>query len=258
MGEFASLLGKSDEALEYELMAVKVKKAIADKLMDPEKGIYFDGEGAGHSSLHANMMPLAFNMVPEENIPAVVEFIKSRGMACSVYGSQYLMDGLYNAGEADYGLELMTATHDRSWWNMIAIGSTMTLEAWDMKYKPNSDWNHAWGAVPGNIVARKMWGIVPKTPGAGLLEIKPQLSTLTETAITVPFITGKVHATYKKVNNRLQRYEFELPANVSAELFLPFGPNDGISLNGERVNTQFGSIRLSPGKNEIELQVNSF
>jgi len=258
MEEFARLLGKTDEAMEYALMAVKVKKAVTEKLMDSEKGIYLDGEGAGHSSLHANMMPLAFNMVPEENIPAVVEFIKSRGMACSVYGSQYLMDGLYNAGEADYGLELMTATHDRSWWNMIAIGSTMTLEAWDMKYKPNADWNHAWGAVPGNIVARKMWGIVPKTPGAGLLEIKPQLSTLTETEITVPFLTGKVHAAYKKINNRLQRYEFDLPANVSAELFLTFGPNDAISLNGEKVNTQFGSIRLSPGKNEIELQVNSF
>jgi alpha-L-rhamnosidase len=258
MGQFASLLGKTDEALEFDLMARKVKKAITEKLIDTEKGIYLDGEGAGHSSLHANMMPLAFNMVPEENIPAVVEFIKSRGMACSVYGSQYLMDGLYNVGEADYALELMTATHDRSWWNMIAIGSTMTLEAWDMKYKPNADWNHAWGAVPGNIVARKMWGIMPKNPGGGLLEIKPQLSNLTSTEIIVPFLTGKVHASYKKENNRLQRYVFELPANVSAELFLKFGPNDMVSLNGEKVNTQLGSIRLSPGVNEIELQVNSF
>ncbi|WP_162417736.1 sulfatase-like hydrolase/transferase [Cyclobacterium roseum] len=258
MGEFARIMGKTGEAMEYELMAAKVKKAVTEKLMDPETGIYLDGEGAGHSSLHANMMPLAFNMVPDENIPAVVEFIKSRGMACSVYGSQYLMDGLYNAGEADYALDLMTATHDRSWWNMIAIGSTITLEAWDMKYKPNADWNHAWGAVPGNIVARKMWGILPKTPGAGLLEIRPQLSRLTETAITVPFLTGKVNASYKRVNNRLQRYAFDLPANVSADLFLEFGPNDAVSLNGEKVNTQFGSIRLSPGQNEIELQVNSF
>lgn len=258
MAEFARILNKSQEAMDYELMAAKVKKAFTEKLLDPEKGIYLDGEGADHSSLHANMMPLAFNMVPEENIPAVVEFIKSRGMACSVYGSQYLMDGLYNAGEADYALELMTATHDRSWWNMIAIGSTMTLEAWDMKYKPNADWNHAWGAVPGNIVARKMWGIVPKTPGGGLLEIKPQLSNLTETEITVPFLTGKVHATYKRVNNRLQHYGFDLPANVSAELHLKVSPSDAVSLNGEKVNTQFGTIRLSPGKNEIELQVNSF
>lgn len=258
MGEFARLLNRNNEAREYELMAVKVKKAINEKLVDPEKGIYLDGEGAGHSSLHANMMPLAFNMVPEENIPAVVDFIKSRGMACSVYGSQYLMDGLYNAGEADYALELMTATHDRSWWNMIAIGSTMTLEAWDMKYKPNADWNHAWGAVPGNIVARKMWGIEPMTPGAGLLKIRPQLGSLTATEIAVPFITGKVNASYQKVNNRLQRYIFELPSNVSAELFLEYNPNDAISLNGEQVNTRFGSIRLSPGINEIELQVNSF
>lgn len=258
MGEFARIVGKTGEAMEYELMAAKVKKAVTEKLMDPEKGIYLDGEGAGHSSLHANMMPLAFNMVPEEHLPSVVEFIKSRGMACSVYGSQYLMDGLYNAGEEDYALELMTATHDRSWWNMIAIGSTITLEAWDMKYKPNADWNHAWGAVPGNIVARKMWGILPKTPGGSLLEIWPQLSRLTETAITVPFLTGKVNASYKRVNNRLQRYAFDLPANVSADLFLEFGPNDAVSLNGEKVNTQFGTIRLSPGRNEIELQVNSF
>ncbi|MEX2564462.1 MAG: sulfatase-like hydrolase/transferase [Cyclobacteriaceae bacterium] len=258
METFARILGRTGEAMTYELMASKVKKAVTEKLMDSDKGIYLDGEGAGHSSLHANMMPLAFNMVPKENIPAVVEFIKSRGMACSVYGSQYLMDGLYNAGEADYALELMTATHDRSWWNMIAIGSTMTLEAWDMKYKPNADWNHAWGAVPGNIVARKMWGILPKTPGGGLLEIKPQLSRLTETEITVPFLTGKVNASYKRINNRLQRYVFNLPANVSADLMLEFGPNDAVSLNGEKVNTQFESIRLSPGKNEIELQVNSF
>lgn len=258
MGEFARLLNRNDEAREYELMAIKVKKAVNEKLMDPDKGVYLDGEGAGHSSLHANMMPLAFNMVPEENVAAVVDFIKSRGMACSVYGSQYLMDGLYNAGEADYALELMTATHDRSWWNMIAIGSTVTLEAWDMKYKPNADWNHAWGAVPGNIVARKMWGIEPKSPGAALLEIRPQLGSLTATEITVPFITGKVNASYKKVNNRLQRYVFDLPANVSAELFLKYNANDAISLNGEKVNTRFGSIRLSPGKNEIELQVNSF
>lgn len=258
MTEFAGLLGKADEALEFELMAAKVIKAVNEKLFDPEKGRYVDGEGTPHASLHANMMPLAFNMVPEERIPAVVDFIKSRGMACSVYGSQYLMDGLYHAGAEDYALELMTATHDRSWWNMIAIGSTITLEAWDMKYKPNADWNHAWGAVPGNIIARKMWGIAPKSPGATIVSIKPQLADLTSSEITVPFLNGVVSAAYQKVNARLQRYVFELPANVSADLVLKYQEGDSISLNGESVDTSFGSIRLSPGVNTIELRVNSF
>ncbi len=258
MTEFAGLLGKPDEVLAFELMASKVKKAVNEKLFDPEKGRYVDGEGTSHASLHANMMPLAFNMVPEERIPGVVDFIKSRGMACSVYGSQYLMDGLYHAGAEDYALELMTATHDRSWWNMIAIGSTITLEAWDMKYKPNADWNHAWGAVPGNVIARKMWGIEPKTPGAAVISIKPQLASLTSSEIKVPFLNGLVRASYQKANARLQRYVFELPANVSADLVLKYQEGDSISLNGESVNTSFESIRLSPGVNTIELRVNSF
>jgi arylsulfatase A-like enzyme len=258
MTEFADLLGKTDEALEFELMAAKVKKAVNEKLFDKEKGRYVDGEGTPHASLHANMMPLAFNMVPEEHIPSVVEFIKSRGMACSVYGAQYLMDGLYHAGAEDYALELMTATHDRSWWNMIAIGSTITLEAWDMKYKPNADWNHAWGAVPGNIIARKMWGIAPKTPGATLVDIHPQLGSLTSSEIAAPFLNGVVKASYQKANARLQRYVFELPANMSAELKLNYKPGDSITLNGKPVDTAFGSIRLSPGVNELELSISSF
>ncbi len=79
------------------------------------------------------------------------------------------------------------ATHDRSWLNMISIGSTITLEAWDMKYKPNADWNHAGGAVPANIVSREMCGIKPKTPGATIVSIKPQLGKLSSTNIAVPF-----------------------------------------------------------------------
>lgn len=48
-------------------------------------------------------------------------------------------------------ITVVNAFHYRSWWNMIRSGSTMTMEAWDMKYKPNSDWNHAWGAAPANM-----------------------------------------------------------------------------------------------------------
>ena len=117
-------------------------------------------------------------------------------MACSVYGAQYLMDGLYEAGEADYGLQLLTDTSDRSWYNMIRIGSTITLEAWDVKYKPNADWNHAWGAVPANVIPRRLWGIRPKTPGYAVASLKPQMSTLKKSSIEVPTIRGTIKAVY--------------------------------------------------------------
>lgn len=258
MSTFAEVLGKTDEAVEFELMALQAKKSINEKLFNPATGAYADGEGTDHSSLHANMMPLAFDIVPEQHKKSVMAFIKSRGMACSVYGAQYLMEALYNANEADYALELMTAQHDRSWYNMINIGSTITLEAWDMKYKPNADWNHAWGAAPANIIPRYLWGIQPKTAGFGIAKIKPQMGTLKHSTIKVPTIRGTIEGEYKFVNSRRQTYTVEIPANMVAEFELVDTAGKEVKVNGEKVSTAFGSIRLMPGVNQIELVINSF
>lgn len=258
MAEFARVLGKTEEATEFELRALTAKKSLNKKMFDTKRGIYIDGIGTDHASLHANMLPLAFNMVPEEHIGTVVEFIKSRGMACSVYGSQYLMDGLYEAGEADYALKLLTDTSDRSWYNMIRIGSTITLEAWDMKYKNNADWNHAWGAVPANAIPRGLWGIQPKTPGFGMAVIKPQMGDLKHSKIKVPTIKGPIKGNYEYVNSRLQTYTIEIPANMVAAFKMDTPVGKELMHNGKKVATAFGSIRLTPGKHIIELVVNSF
>ena len=258
MAELARVLDQPEDEQHYRLMAEKVKTAINQQLFDPKRGIYVDGEGSSHASLHANMMPLAFGIVPKKYQKSVVDFIKSRGMACSVYGAQFLLEGLYEAGEAEYALSLMTATHDRSWWNMIAIGSTITLEAWDMKYKPNADWNHAWGAAPANIIPRYLWGITPKTPAFGIISIRPQFGGLKETTIQVPTIKGPVTGSYTYVNDRHQEYTIELPANTVGELHLAPNPNQVVQLNGEAVDMAFDTIRLRPGVNEIAVNINSF
>lgn len=258
MAEFAQVLGKTDEVLDFEFRAARAKKAINEQMFDKERGVYVDGIGTDHAALHANMLPLAFGIVPVEYVDSVVEHVKSRGMACSVYGSQFLMDGLYNAGEADYALELLASTAKRSWYNMIREGSTITMEAWDNIYKNNQDWNHAWGAVPANAIPRGLWGIQPKTPGFGVARIKPQLSTLKNSKIKVPTLLGEINAKYRRVSGRLQAYEIELPANMLGEFELSGSGGSVVTLNGEKVNPAFGSIRLGPGLNKIEIKVNSF
>jgi hypothetical protein len=258
MAEFAKLLGKTEEVLDFEYRAAKVKKAVNEQMFDKERGIYIDGIGTDHASLHANMMPLAFGLVPEEHFKTVVDYVKSRGMACSVYGSQFLMDGLYNAGEADYALDLLTSKDKRSWYNMIRIGSTITLEAWDLEYKNNLDWNHAWGAVPANAIPRGLWGIKPKTPGFSIATIKPQMSKLKSSAIEVPTVLGTIKASYKYSGARLQTYEIEIPANMVAEFSLNSLEGKNLIHNGKKVPAAFEMIRLEPGKHVIELVINSF
>lgn len=258
MSEFASLLNKPDEALDFALRAARVKKSINEQLFDDEKGYFVDGVGTDHGSLHANMILLAFDAVPAERKKTIVEHIKTRGMACSVYGAQYLLEALYKAGEDIYALELMTATHDRSWYNMIIIGSTITLEAWDMKYKVNADWNHAWGAAPANIIPRGMWGIQPKVAGFDAVEIKPQMGLLKNSSIEVPTIKGTIKADYLKRGNRFTQYTIELPANMVGELSLKLSAQDVVTHNGNPVNLQFNTIRLLPGKNQVDVVINSF
>jgi len=250
MAEMAGYLGRSVDSLLFINRASKVRNAINEKLFDRNNGIYLDGENSDHSSLHANMMALAFDIVAEDHKKSVIEFIKSRGMACSVYGAQFLLEGLYKAGEQDYALSLMTATHDRSWYNMIRAGSTITMEAWDMKYKPNSDWNHAWGAVPANIIPGYMWGIRPASPGFGKAIIKPQLGPVKSSSVTVPTIRGKISASYRRTE-RTKEYVISIPGNMECDFVIDSVNYLTISLNGKRIKDVTGIIKLEPGTSKI-------
>ncbi len=254
MAEFARILGKTGEEKEFRERAEKAKKAINEKLLNKNGGFYTDGIGTNHGSVHANMLPLAFGIVPEAYKQKVAAYIKTRGMACSVYGAQFLMEAVYNGGDEDYALELMTATHDRSWYNMIKVGSTIAMEAWDMKYKPNSDWNHAWGAAPANIIPRFLWGIQPVKPGFAEVQIYPQMSNLQYSSITVPTIRGQITGDFRKMNDKTEVFNLAIPANMTGDFVFDKAKTASISLNGRPIETKQGKLKLKPGSNKIEIK----
>lgn len=215
----ATLGNKADEAM-FAARAEQVKKAFRKLFWDAKRKVVLDGSGTTHASLHANMFALAFGLVEEQHRKAVGDFIRSRGMACSVYGSQFLMDAVYDAGDEQYGLSLLNSQAVRSWYNMVRAGSTITMEAWDNKYKPNQDWNHAWGAVPANIIPRKLMGIEPVAPGWAACRIRPQLGDLPWAKIKVPTIKGDILAAYEQSPGRLVM-KITIPSNTTAQVVLP-------------------------------------
>lgn len=221
MEQIARVLNKQEDRLFYAKAHQEVYKLFNDTFFDPKRKLYTDGDTTSHTSLHANMFAFAFGLVPQQHSQGVQDFIKSRGMACSVYGAQFLMDALYNGGNGAYAEELLASTGERSWYNMIRSGSTVALEAWDIKYKPNLDWNHAWGAVPANTIARYVVGIKPSAPGFESIEIKPHVYSLTSVESAVPTIRGNILFTYKTINNDEYELSIEIPPNTQAELYLP-------------------------------------
>ncbi len=220
MSKIADVLGNDQDKLFFETRAEKVRLSILEKLYDRKSGLFIDGEGTSHSSLQANMFALAFNIQPETNLTNVIKFIKSKGMACSVYGAQYLLDALFNVGESDYAISLMSSENKRSWMNMINSGSTMTTEAWDEYFKPNLTWNHAWGSAPANVIVRRMVGILPLESGFKSFAIIPQPGYLNFIKLKTPTIRGTIE--YNLFIDKLDwKMEVSVPGNSTAFLYLP-------------------------------------
>lgn len=219
MALLARALKNDADAQLFERKAAQVYAAFNLQFFDPARGVYLDGEGSTHASLHANMFALTFDLVPAERQKRVADWVQSRGMACSVYGAQYLLEALYKAGKDDYALQLLTAKNERSWWHMIELGSTLTLEAWDAKFKGNLTWNHAWGAAPANIISRFVLGVRPLEPGYKRILIAPRPGGLQWAQGKVPTARGPVLVNFQ--NQTDFRLEIEVPPGTLAQVALP-------------------------------------
>jgi hypothetical protein len=166
MSRLARMSGHDEDATAFAVQAKKLKARFNEVLFDAVRGVYLDGEGSPHASLHASAFALACGLVPPERRDGVVRFIKSKGMACSPYGAFYLVEGLWFSGQRDAARALLISEGPRSWSNMLKEGGTITWEAWNAQAKTNLDWNHAWAAWPVWFLAGEArWiGLEPALP----------------------------------------------------------------------------------------------
>lgn len=220
MEKMASAIGEKNDAKAYAERRVAFYKKFQKYFYDKDKGVYVDGIDTDHASLHANLFPLAFGLVPEGAKPGVIDYIKTKNMACGVYSANYLLEGLYDEGEAGYAMQLLTSRSDRSWYNMIRVGATMTTEAWDNKYKTNNGWSHAWSSSPAHILPRKVLGIEPASPGFDHIRIKPQLSGLSRAEGKLPTIKGEIRVKMETTPEKTT-LTASTPANTRVDIYIP-------------------------------------
>ncbi len=221
MARIATALSRPEEAAQFTAAATRCRESFHRVFFNPATGRYRDGEGTAHEALHASLFALAFGLVPSAARAGVVDFVKSRGMACSVYVAQYLLEALFESGEADYAIGLMTSDSERSWHNMLRQGATITWEAWDNRFKPNQDWNHAWGAAPANIIPRYVLGVRPLEPGYGRVLIAPQPGPLRELHGIVPTIRGPIRVDVVRTADQRWQVDYQVPTGVTVELVPP-------------------------------------
>ena len=194
---------------EYLARAEKVRKGVRSTML--KNGIFVDSPESTHTSIHTAVFALYFDLAEGEEIEACKKVILSKDMACSVYTAHFLLEVCFRYGMEDHGIYLMTSDSDRSWFNMLREGATITMEAWGDKYKPNQDWNHAWGAAPANIIPRMFCGIRPLEPGFKRFAVDPKPGKTESFSVRMPTVRGEISLEWSK-----ERKVLTVPANSEA------------------------------------------
>ena len=120
---------------------------------------------------------------------------------------------------------------------MVESGTTISWEAWDLKYKPNQDWNHAWGAAPANILPRFVLGAETLTPGWETVRIRPNPGSLSHAKGKIPTPRGPLLIDWK--NGNTFQLSLTLPEGVLAKLDVPAAANtSGVQVNGTPVKAE--------------------
>ena len=206
----AAWLDRPGDVKSFEAAADRSRTAIRKTMF--KHGLFVDNPDSDHTALHSCIFPVLWGIAEETGKTASLALLQTKGMACSVFGAQFLLECCYENRLAEYGLSLILSDGIRSWNNMLAKGATITMEAWDDSFKPNQDWNHPWGAAPGNIIVRHIGGIRPLEPGFRKFTVDPQPGGLTHFRLKTPTPHGPVTLEMSAPG----KYRLSVPEGTSA------------------------------------------
>jgi alpha-L-rhamnosidase len=256
MKKFAKIANAESDITYYDDLTARIKKAFNAKFLNTEKNYY------ANNTVTANVLPLAFGMVPENLIDKVfqnmvheVEVTKNGHISTGVIGTQFLMRTLTNFGRGDLAFKLASNKTYPSWGYMVENGATTIWELWNGNTADptmNSQ-NHV--MLLGDLLIwyyENMAGIKsnPETPGFKQIIMKPDFNAgLTFVNASYESIYGLIKSDWKKNKNTLE-WKITIPANSSAVVYLPTTNASSVTVNKQKLS-QFSSSYKTENNNIV-------
>ena len=240
----AQMFGYTADYEKYSQLANDIRKAINDKYLDTEKGIYANGTQTELS------VPLYWGLVPDEHKAKVAYNLNQKVIASGhhldvgVLGCKALLNALCENGytETAYKVAVQDTYPSWGWW--VVNGATTLLENWKLDATHDISDNHMMFGEIGAWFYKGLGGIYPDSekPGFKHIRLKPYFPKGLDTfsaSHQSPY--GQIVSGWttkgKKVN-----YTVTIPANCTATLELPSGwTTDGKQL----IELQSGTYQFS-------------
>jgi len=229
----AALLGKTDEARQFEGQAQAVKDAFNRKFFNAGKNQY------DRNSQTANAMPLVLGLVPEDRRVAVLAGLVARIRAggnrvtAGDVGFNYLMRALSDGGQGDVLHDMLMRDDGPGYAYQLKKGATSLTEAWDTN--PGSSQNHCMLGHIEEWFYRGLGGLAfdPSSPGFRKIFIKPQIvGDLKWVKAHYDSTFGRIVSNWQRDGNVLTM-EVTIPVNTTATVYVPTKDVAGVTESGK-------------------------
>lgn len=279
MHRFADVMGLDADKQEWEDLEHRMKDAFNAKFLTVKKGtslvpghtLYPDSIFYGNNTVTANILPLAFGLVPKEYTEEVVKsavtgiIATNKGhVSCGVIGVQWLLRELSRKGYADVAYLLATNKTYPSWGYMTERGATTIWELWngDTANPAMNSGNHV--MLLGDLIPwcyENLAGIRSDRRRIGFKHIimKPNFEIQDISHVDASYLTpyGIIVSKWKKTLQYLE-WEITIPANTTAEVHLPDGKIEQLGSGNYHFNVVIPTPHPAIVKDEFLYESASF
>ncbi len=239
MTGIAESLGKSAAVTKYQELYDTLRERFI------ERWVAEDGTVANHAQT-AYALAFRFGLVPEDRFEQVAQRFTERieeddwRPRVGFLGIRHLLPAMTIMGRPELAYTMLLQEDYPSWNFMIRNGATTIWERWDgfmppdqfQTWEMNSFNHYVFGAVD-EWFFRSMLGIDYAEPGFTRLRLRPQINGMLHHARGgFQTIRGRVNAGWE-IDGDTVSYDFDIPANLSADVYLPVADLDAIQENGE-------------------------
>jgi hypothetical protein len=212
-----------------------IYKAFNEKFFNKEKNIYetlfWEQRGnRGKYRQTSNLLPLSFNLVPEEYKNAVfsnlVDDIKCKGyhLDTGCIGTKFILPVLFDNGAKDTAYKVLTQTTYPSWGHWLTFGDNSAWESWETTTRSK---DHYFLATYDEVLFSHFAGVCDIENGFLTFTIKPVLDCGLEfinCKIKTP--QGILIVAWEKEENNSFKVNVTIPEKSTVNIIL-----------GEKINT---------------------
>lgn len=215
--EFATILGKTEDANHYKALCEEIKKAIIRKYLIPGTGRFDNAtQGAQAFALYYGLSP-----EPELSFDVLLKEYERHNwhISTGIFSCKMAFDILRESNRNDIAYRLVNQRDYPGWGYMLAQGATTLWESWEYPENGSSQ-NHPMFGSTEEWFYRSLLGINPGKPGFKEIVIKPQpTGDLTWAKGSYQSIHGKITSDWRIVDGTYT-LSIELPANTSGLVYV--------------------------------------